>query len=261
MNDNKYGLIGGKLGHSYSKIIHEKIADYTYDLFPLSKEEFVEFMEKKDFTAINVTIPYKKDVIPYLSHIDGVAKEIGAVNTIVNKNGELYGYNTDYYGFLYTLRKNNIEITGKKVLILGNGGAAQAVIAAIKSLSPASFYIVKYKVEEGTITYEEAALNHSDADVIINTSAKGMYPNVDETPMDTSDFKDLSPYKNLSAVVDLIYNPAVTKLLSYASAQGAKAVNGLEMLVAQAVYACEFFLDTKLDEEVIEKVYEELKEM
>lgn len=259
MDNKRYGLIGGKLGHSYSKIIHEKIADYTYELFPLDKEEFHKFMEEKNFEAINVTIPYKKDVIPYLSYIDGVAKEIGAVNTIVNKDGELHGYNTDYYGFLYTLKKNNIEITGKKVLVLGNGGAAQAVIAAVNSLSPSSLYIVKYKVEEGTITYEEAAENHSDADVIINTSAKGMYPNVDETPMDTSAYKDLSPYKNLSAVVDIIYNPAVTRLLSYAEAQRAKAVNGLEMLVAQAVYACEFFLDKKFDEDVIEKVYQDVK--
>ncbi|MGN0165598.1 MAG: shikimate dehydrogenase family protein [Lachnospiraceae bacterium] len=260
MENKRYGLIGGKLGHSYSKIIHEKIADYSYDLIPLTPEEFTDFMERKDFAAINVTIPYKKSVIPYLYSIDGVATKIGAVNTIVNKEGKLYGYNTDYYGFLYTLKKNNIEITGKKVLVLGNGGAAQAVIAAVNSLSPASLYIVKYKVEEGTITYEEAAEKHSDADVIINTSAKGMYPNVDETPMDTSIYKDLSPYTKLSAVVDIIYNPAVTKLLSFAEAKNIKAVNGLEMLVAQAVYACEYFLDTKLDEDIIDKIYNEIKQ-
>lgn len=252
MNRKKYGLIGHKLGHSYSKIIHEKIADYTYDLIPLEADEFHRFMEKKDFAAINVTIPYKKAVIPYLAHMNEAAASIGAVNTIVNKNGELYGYNTDYSGFLYTLEKNNIQITGKKILVLGNGGAAQAVIAALKALKPSELYIVKYKVEEGTITYEEAAAKHSDADVIVNTSPVGMYPNVGVSPI------DLEPYNNLSAVVDIIYNPEVTKLLADAAAKGAKAVNGLEMLVAQAVYACEYFLDKKLDSNIIDEVYEEI---
>lgn len=251
----RYGLIGGKLGHSYSKIIHEKIADYTYDLIPLSSEEFTSFMEAADFEAINVTIPYKKQVIPYLYAMDEAAASIGAVNTIVNRNGKLYGYNTDYYGFLYTLRKNSIEIENKKVLIIGNGGAAQAVIAAVNSLNPSSLFIVKYKVEPGTITYGEAAANHSDADVIINTSPVGMFPNVDDSPM------DLSPYKNLSSVIDIIYNPAVTKLLDQASSQGAKTVNGLEMLVSQAVYACEHFLDKKFDESIIEQVYREVSSL
>ncbi len=250
----RYGLIGGRLGHSYSKIIHEKIAGYTYDLIPLSSEEFTPFMESADFEAINVTIPYKRQVIPYLYAMDEAATSIGAVNTIVNRDGKLYGYNTDYYGFLYTLRKNNIEIKNKKVLIIGNGGAAQAVIAAVNSLNPSSLFIVKYKVEAGTITYKEAASYHSDADVIINTSPVGMFPNVNDSPI------DLSPYQNLSAVVDIIYNPAVTKLLEQASSKGIKAVNGLEMLVSQAVYACEHFLDKKLDETLIDKVYQDISE-
>lgn len=249
----KYGLIGGKLGHSYSKIIHEKIADYTYDLFPLTTDEFKDFMTNKDFAAINVTIPYKKDVIPYLDSIDEAAKKIGAVNTIVNSDGSLKGFNTDYYGFLYTLKKFNIEVEGKTVLVIGNGGAAQAVIAALNSLNPKSLTIVKYKIEPGTITYEEAAKNYSHAELIVNTSPVGMFPNVDASPM------DLAPYKNLEAVVDLIYNPDVTKLLQDAADKGVKAVNGLLMLVAQAVYACEYFLDKKIDESVIDNVYEEMK--
>jgi shikimate dehydrogenase len=249
----RYGLIGEKLGHSYSKIIHEKIADYTYDLIPLSHEEFPVFMEKAEFSAINVTIPYKRDVISYLGYIDEAAKKIGAVNTIVNKDGCLHGYNTDYSGFLYTLRKNDIIVTGKKVLVIGNGGAAKAVIAALNSLSPASLYIVKYKIEDGTITYEEAAKNHSDADIIVNTSPIGMFPNIDNSPI------DLTPYSKLSAVVDIIYNPDVTKLLAEAAAKGAKAVNGLQMLVAQAVYACEHFLDTHFDEELIDKIYQDIR--
>lgn len=249
---NHYGLIGEKLGHSFSKPIHEQLADYTYDLIPLSKEEFPVFMEKHDFSAINVTIPYKQAVIPYLDEISDAAKAIGAVNCIVNKNGKLYGHNTDYAGFLYTLRNNNIKITGEKVLVLGNGGAAKAIVAALNSLQPKELITVKYKEEPGVITYEQAALIHTDASVIVNTSPVGMYPNVDASPM------DIAPYKALNAVVDIIYNPTTTKLLAQAKGRGITAVNGLEMLVAQAKYAVELFLDTKLPDEKIEEVMETL---
>ncbi len=249
---NRYGLIAEKLAHSYSKIIHEQLADYTYDLIPLSKEEFAPFMEAHDFTAINVTIPYKQDVIPYLDDISDTAKAIGAVNCIVNKDGKLYGHNTDYAGFLYTLKKNNIKITGEKVLVLGNGGAAKAVVAALLSLNPKELITVKYKEEPGVITYEQAAAMHADASVIVNTSPVGMYPNVDASPM------DITPYKALTAVVDIIYNPAVTKLLAQAKERGITAVNGLEMLVAQAKYAVELFLDTEMPDDRIEEVMETL---
>ena len=245
---NRYGLIGEKLGHSYSKMIHEQLADYTYDLIPLSKQEFAPFMEAKNFTAINVTIPYKKDVIPYLDEISDAAKSIGAVNCIVNKNGRLFGHNTDYAGFLYTLRNNNIKITGEKVLVLGNGGAAKAIVAALQSLNPKELITVKYKEEPGAITYEQAALLHADASVIVNTSPVGMYPNVDASPM------DIAPYTALNAVVDIIYNPTTTKLLAQAKERGITAVNGLEMLVAQAKYAAELFLDTEMPEERITEV-------
>jgi len=249
---NRYGLIGEKLGHSYSKIIHEQLADYTYDLIPLSKEEFAPFMEQHDFTAINVTIPYKQAVIPYLDEISDAAKAIGAVNCIVNKNGRLTGHNTDYAGFLYTLRNNNIKITGEKVLVLGNGGAAKAIVAALASLNPKELITVKYKEEPDTVTYEQAAKMHTDASVIVNTSPVGMYPNVDASPM------DIAPYEALNAVVDIIYNPTTTKLLAQAKERGITAVNGLEMLVAQAKYAVELFLDTKMPDERIEEVMEVL---
>ena len=245
---NRYGLIGEKLGHSYSKPIHEQLADYTYDLIPLSKEEFAPFMEQHDFAAINVTIPYKKDVIPYLDEISDEAKAIGAVNCIVNRSGKLYGHNTDYAGFLYTLRNNRINITGEKVLVLGNGGAAKAIVAALESLNPKELITVKYKEEPGVITYEQAAHMHADASVIVNTSPIGMYPNVDASPM------NIAPYKALSAVVDIIYNPTTTKLLAQAKERGITAVNGLEMLVAQAKYAVELFLDTQMPDEKIEEV-------
>ena len=249
---NRYGLIGEKLGHSFSKIIHEQLADYTYDLIPLDKEAFHNFMEKKEFAAINVTIPYKREVRPYLTHIDEAAKKIGAVNTIVNRNGALYGYNTDYSGFLYTLKKHRLTITGKKVLVLGNGGAAQAVFAALHSLNPREMITVKYKVEEDTCTYEEAAQLHADADFIVNTSPVGMYPNTDVSPI------DLTPYHNLSAVIDIIYNPLTTKFMQQAIEKGIPAINGLEMLVAQAKYAVELFLDIQIPDERIEVIHNRL---
>lgn len=249
----RYGLIGERLGHSFSKIIHEKLADYSYDLIPLSKEEFKRFMEEKPFDAINVTIPYKCDVIPYLSKIDDSAKAIGAVNAIVNTNGILTGYNTDYSGFLYTLNKHNISITGEKVLVLGYGGASKAVLAVLKDLNAGNIVIANRSQKEGVITYEEAIKFHTDATVIINTTPVGMYPNVDASPI------DLTPFTTLSAVVDIIYNPLTTKLLEDAKNKGVIAVNGLEMLIAQAKYAVEHFIDTKIDDAVIEELRLELE--
>lgn len=248
----KYGLIGEKLGHSYSKLIHEQLTDYTYDLIPLTKDEFKEFMIKKEFTAINVTIPYKQAVIPYLDTLDPSAKAIGAVNAITNHNGVLHGYNTDYLGFLYTLHHNQVKVTNEKVLVLGNGGAAKAIVAALLSLSPKELITVKYKEEPNTITYEQAAKLHTDATLIVNTSPVGMYPNTDACPM------DITPYKNLKAVVDIIYNPPVTKLLAQAKERNIIAVNGMEMLVAQAKYAAELFLEKEIPDTQIEVVMKTL---
>ncbi len=244
-----YGLIGEKLGHSFSKPIHERLADYQYEITPLTREEFKEFMVKKEFKAINVTIPYKSDVIPYLDTLDEKAEEIGAVNTIVNCNGKLKGYNTDFYGFLYTLKHNDIHITGEKVLVLGNGGAAKAVIAVLNFLGAKEIIIVKYKKTPGVVTYEECLELHRDAKFIINTSPVGMYPNIDISPI------DLSYYPECSGVIDIIYNPLETRLLKQAKDLGMTAVNGLEMLIAQAKYAVEIFLDKEMDDDVIEDIY------
>lgn len=254
INTMEYGLIGEKLGHSYSKIIHEKIANYNYTLQPLTREEFTSFMEARDFKAINVTIPYKKEVIPYLDEIDANAKKIEAVNTIVNTNGKLKGYNTDFGGLLYTMQHNKIVITDKKVLILGNGGAAKAVIAVLQFLKAKEIILVGRTARDGSITYEDCYSKHTDADVIVNTTPLGMYPNLDATPL------DLSKFTNCKAVVDIIYNPLKTKLLLQAEELGMQAVNGLEMLVAQAVYASEFFFNKKIEESVIERIYDEILE-
>lgn len=250
----KYGLIGEKLGHSYSKIIHEKLADYTYDLCPLTKKEFPAFMERREFSAINVTIPYKCDVIPYLEAIDESASAIGAVNTIVNRDGKLYGYNTDLPGFIYMVEKNNVSMKGKKVVILGNGGAAQAVKAGVKKLGAGDLIVVGHRVmKEGVISYQECFDQHHDAQIVVNTSPVGMYPDCDSSPVDLVHFPDCE------AVLDIIYNPLTTKLVSQARELGMTGVTGLEMLVAQAKYAVEIFLDTSIEEEVIDKIYQELK--
>ncbi|MBR6536558.1 MAG: shikimate dehydrogenase [Lachnospiraceae bacterium] len=249
-----YGLLGEHLSHSYSKQIHEALADYTYDLIELTKEDVKKFMTAKNFSAVNVTIPYKTEVIPYLDVLDDRAKKIGAVNTVVNRNGILTGYNTDYYGFLYTLQKNNIKITGEKVLVLGNGGAAKAVLAVLSDLNAKEIIIVKRTSGDGVCSYEEAYALHSDATVLINTSPVGMYPKIDDTPT------PLTAFANLTAVVDIIYNPEVTKLLAEAKNRGLIAVNGLEMLVAQAFYAVQYFLDRKLPKEKIEEVTQMIRE-
>ena len=247
-----YGLRGEKLGHSYSKDIHEMLADYTYDLCPLTKEEFTEFMEKKEFKSINVTIPYKRDVIPYLYEMDDNAKAIGAVNTIVNKDGKLYGHNTDFSGFMYMLKKHDIDVAGKKCLVLGDGGASKAVVAVLKKMGASEVIIVDIIKTETAITYDECFEKHTDAQFIANASPVGMYPKCDASPV------DLTRFPKCEAVADVIYNPLQTKLVAQAEELGMKGVNGLEMLVAQALYAVEFFLDTKLDEEKIDEVYRKI---
>lgn len=249
-----YGLIGEKLGHSYSKIIHEKLADYTYDLCPLSKEEFKDFMKKREFKAINVTIPYKKDVIPYLKEMDESATAIGAVNTIVNKEGNLYGYNTDMPGFIYMVNQNKIQMKDKKVVVLGNGGAAQAIKAAVQKLGAREMIVVDIIPAEGVISYDECFVHHTDADILVNTSPVGMYPKVDASPV------DLTAFPHCQAVLDVIYNPITTKLVAQARELGMIGVTGLEMLVAQALYAVEIFLQNNIPEEKIQEIYKEILE-
>lgn len=247
-----YGLIGGKLGHSYSKEIHEMLADYTYQLCPLTEAEFHPFMEQHRFRAINVTIPYKQDVIPYLYEMDENAKAIGAVNTIVNKDGKLYGHNTDFSGFLYMLQKHNISVQNKKCVVLGDGGASKAVVAVLKKCNAREIIIVDIAATESAITYDELFKKHTDAEFIANTSPVGMYPNCDASPV------DLTRFPHCEAVADVVYNPLETKLIAQAKSLGMTGVNGLEMLVAQALYAIEFFLDTTLDETKIDEVYQTL---
>lgn len=248
----KYGLIGEKLGHSFSKIIHEQLADYTYDLTPLSKECFHKFMVQKEFSAINVTIPYKETVLPYLDGIDPKAEAIGAVNTIVHRNNKLYGYNTDYDGFRYMLMKHKIDPKGKKVLLLGKGGAAKACIAVVKDMGAKEILTVYYKENPETISYETCYKAHTDAEIIINTTPVGMYPNAEKTPI------DLTSFEKLEAIADVVYNPLRTKFVLDGIAKGITAVGGLEMLIAQAKCAVEIFLGKKIENSVLHKLYSSL---
>lgn len=254
----KYGLIGEHLGHSFSKQIQTRIAeienvkDYDYQLVELDKEEFKEFMEKKDFKGINVTIPYKKDVIPYLDEMDESAKAIGAVNTIINVDGKLKGYNTDFGGFLYMVKAHNVHMEGKKVLIIGNGGACAAVKAVCKHENAKDIVIVSRSANRGAIGYDEMYTSHLDADIVVNTSPVGMFPNIVNAPIDVSWFH------KLECVLDVVYNPILTRLCFEAQEADIKRVIGLEMLIAQAKYTFEIFENMSFDDSIIDEIKKEM---
>ncbi len=249
----KYGLIGEHLGHSFSKEIHESISDYEYMLKEISKDQLDSFMKTKDFKGINVTIPYKEKVIPYLDYIDPSAQAINAVNTIVNKNGKLYGYNTDFLGLRDLILKSNVKVKDQKVLILGSGGTSKTALAVFKHLEAGEIKIVSTNPTEDKISYEDAVTLHNDANIILNATPVGMFPNNQDLII------DINRFNNLKAVFDVIYNPLKTKLVQAAIAKGIKAYGGLYMLVAQAVYACCIFKDIELKQEVINEVYTKLK--
>lgn len=245
-----YGLIGKKLGHSFSKPIHEKIADYTYELKEIAENDLDSFMKEKDFCGINVTIPYKSAVIPYLDFIDPVAEKIGAVNTVVNRDGKLYGYNTDFGGLRMLTEKAGFYYKNKKVIILGTGGTSKTARAVCEHFGAAETVNVGRKTE---VNYENVYELHGDADYIINTTPVGMYPDCDSCPIDTEKFSDLK------GVTDVIYNPIKTKLCQTAEKNKIKSVNGLYMLVCQAVLACELFTGKKLDvSKICDEVYAEI---
>jgi len=251
----EYGLIGAKLGHSYSKKIHEMLpTGYTYDLHALPTEaEFHAFMREKAFRAINVTIPYKQMVIPYCDEIDPLAREIGAVNTIVNKNGRLSGYNTDYDGFAQMLARHEISLRGKTVLILGTGGTHNTVEAVCRNGGAVTIYTASRTGRNGALTYAEAAA-HPEIEIVINTTPAGMYPNVGGCLL------DLDSLPNLEAVADVVYNPFKTELLLRAEDRGIPAVGGFEMLVGQAVFAAERFTGQTLDRDRwIRSIHRQLK--
>ena len=247
-----YGLIGEKLGHSYSKLIHEKFGFYTYELKEIPRDELDAFMRAKDFKGINVTIPYKQDVIKYLDYVDDKASTIGAVNTVVNKDGKLYGYNTDYFGLKTLLDCNEFDLKNKKVLILGTGGTSKTAYAVCEDSGASFLCKVSRSAKDGALSYEDVYEKHSDASYIVNTTPAGMYPNLDGMPV------DLRRFTNLEGVADVIYNPLRTRLIEEAEELEIKNCSGLRMLVYQAVAACEFFIGKKPDDNVSESIITEL---
>lgn len=245
----RYGCVGKKLTHSFSKEVHGKLADYQYDLIELTEDEVPAFFEKKDFAAVNVTMPYKETVIPYLDSISPIAQRIGAVNTIVNGDGKLYGDNTDYFGLKALIQRVGIDLTGKKVLVLGTGGTSKTARVVASDLGASQILVVSRKKTDEAITYQEAVTAHQDADVIINTTPCGMYPDCDFKPI------DIDAFPQLDGVIDAVYNPLCTNLVLDAKKKGIKAEGGLYMLVMQAVVAVERFLDTSIPREVADEVF------
>lgn len=248
----KYGLIAERVGHSFSAEIHNKLFGYQYELKAIAEDELDTFMKQRDFLGINVTIPYKQAVIPYLDYVDQTALEIGAVNTVVNIDNKLYGYNTDITGMIALIKRNGIDLNGKKVLILGSGGTSKTALCAAKTLNCREVYRVSRNGRDGCITYENAIDVHSDAEIIINTTPSGMYPDIYKSAV------DINAFANLSGVVDVVYNPLRPKIVCDALGKGIKAVGGLYMLVAQAAYAAERFVNKIAGEEKIDAIYREM---
>lgn len=270
----QYGLIGEHLSHSYSKEIHEQIADYAYELKELAPSELEEFFRRKEFNAINVTIPYKQTVIPFLYETDAQAKEIGAVNTVVNRGGKLYGYNTDFLGMKALIGRLGICLKDRKVLILGTGGTSKTAHAVAESLGAGEILHVsrssaskenaqlsvpeKKETEDENktfvcVSYEEAKALHADAQVIINTTPAGMFPKEEGCPL------DISAFLKLEGVIDAVYNPLRTNLVLDAREKGVPAEGGLFMLSAQAVYACGHFLGREAEASEIEKAFRNVR--
>lgn len=249
----KYGLIGEHLKHSYSCEIHAQIADYEYELHEIPPSGLGGFLKKREFNAINVTIPYKQDVIPYLDEISDTAKRIGAVNTIVNRNGRLYGDNTDFAGMLALARHIGVDMKGRKVLILGTGGASKTGHALAEYMGAQSVFYVSRSGKDGSISYEQAVTGHSDAQIIINATPVGMFPKQDGRPI------DISAFPKIEGVIDAIYNPLRTNLILDAQERGIPAEGGLYMLSAQAVHASAVFRDIPLDESLVDKAFKSVK--
>ena len=244
-----YGCIGEHLPHSFSREIHGEIGSYAYDLKELTPEELPGFMAARSFRGINVTIPYKQAVIPFLDEIDETARAIGAVNTVVNRDGKLYGYNTDLYGLTRLIRRIGLDLSGKKVLVLGTGGTSRTASYAAEKLGARVVYRVSRTSREGSLSYEDVLLNHTDAEIILNTTPCGMFPKPAEQPL------SLEPFTRLEGVADAIYNPLRSRLVLDARSRGIPAEGGLYMLVAQAVRASELFLDTSYPESLTDRIY------
>ena len=241
----RHGLLGEKLGHSFSPQIHAMLGCPDYGLIELPRAELDGFMRRRDFDAINVTIPYKRDVMPYCAEIDPAAEAIGCVNTIINKEGRLFGYNTDFSGFLFMADRAGVDFAGRKVLILGSGGTSLTAAAAAKSRGASEVLKVSRR---GELNYENAASLCRDAEILVNTTPVGMFPNNGAMALDPALFP------KLRGVLDVVYNPLATALILRARSLGLPCSGGLPMLVAQAVFAEELFTGEKQPLSVFEDI-------
>ena len=249
MGERIYGLLGRRLGHSWSVPIHQALGCEDYRLIELEPEELGNFLRREDIVGLNVTIPYKRDVMVFCDVIDEGAKAIGSVNTIVRREGKLYGYNTDIDGFLYMLRRARISLMGKKVVVLGSGGASLTAQAAAKREGAREVVVVS---RAGPDNYENLPQRHGDAEALVNTTPVGMWPRLEEAPV------DLRLLPAVTDVVDVIYNPGRTNLLLQAKKGGLRRAGGLPMLVAQAKRAEELFFDKVIPDGETENIIAQL---
>ena len=241
----KCGLLGRKLGHSYSPAIHGMLSDYSYELFEREPEQLEDFLLHGDWNGINVTIPYKKTVLPYCRELSPLAKEIGSVNTIVRRpDGSLFGDNTDAYGFESLVKKSGIDVRGKKALVLGSGGASVTVVAVLKRLGAGSVTVISRSGEDNYDNIQK----HADAKIIVNTTPVGMFPNNGQSAV------DLGTFPACEGVLDVVYNPARTALLLQAEQRGIPHAGGLYMLVAQAKRSSEIFTGSSIPDSEIERI-------
>lgn len=245
-----YGLIGEKLGHSYSPRIHRLLGNYPYQLFEIAPAELPRFLQARQFAGLNVTIPYKQSVIPFCSALSPAAQAIGSVNTLlVRADGSLYGDNTDYAGFAYLAKQAGLGFGGKKTLVLGSGGTSRTACAVIRDAGGLPIVISR----RGADTYADLATKHADAAIVVNTTPVGMYPHNAAQPV------DLALFPALEGVLDVIYNPHRTRLLQQAAMLGIRHSGGLPMLVAQAKYSAERFLDRTIPDERIAEIQAEIR--
>jgi len=246
----EYGLIGNNLSHSFSQTLHQKYLNTNYELLSLKEEELKNFFLSKNFKGINVTIPYKKEVIKYLDYVDPIVSKTGTCNCIINENGVLKGYNTDYFGFKFLLEEHNIDVQNKNIAILGSGGTFNTIKTLLQDLGVKNIFCISRTKKDDNFTYEE--LYSLSLDILINTTPVGMYPNNYECNI------DLDKFPNLKVVIDVVFNPLNTKLILEAKKRKIEAFGGLEMLVAQGMRASELFLNKKYTVEQIRSCYFDL---
>lgn len=246
----EYGLIGEKLGHSYSQMIHARLADYRYELKEIAPERLDAFIEARNFRGLNVTIPYKQAVMKHCAELSPEAMEVGSVNTLIMRpDGSLFGHNTDIDGFIYMLRRGEIDPAGAKAVILGSGGTSLTARAALTRLGAREIVTVSRK---GPVDYAALYAEHADAEILVNATPVGMYPKNGASPV------ELDRLPKVRGVADVIYNPEKTALILAAQAKGIPAVSGLSMLVAQAREAAELFAGHAIPAGRVEDIVSEI---